>query len=53
MSRAGLNDPGKPLGAFMFSGPSGCGKCLSGETKVRVKVSQQLYDRILKNRKSA
>lgn len=26
MSRAGLNEPGKPVGSFMFSGPTGVGK---------------------------
>lgn len=50
MGRAGLNEPGKPLGAFMLAGPSGCGKCLSYETKVKVKVSQELYNKILENR---
>ena len=51
MGRAGLNEPGKPLGSFLLAGPSGVGKCLSSDTKVRVKVSQELYNKILENRK--
>ena len=53
LARAGLNEPGKPLGAFMLAGPSGCGKCLERNTKVKVQVSDELYKEILKNRESA
>lgn len=50
MGRAGLNEPGKPLGSFLCCGPSGVGKCLERNTKVRVQVSQELYDTIIANR---
>ena len=26
MLKAGLNDPGKPIGVFLFAGPTGTGK---------------------------
>jgi len=50
MGRAGLNEPGKPLGSFLLTGQSGTGKCLSYETKIKVKVSQDLHDKILEKR---
>lgn len=37
MSRAGLNDPGKPYGAFLLAGPSGVGK-----TELARQLSEQL-----------
>jgi ATP-dependent Clp protease ATP-binding subunit ClpA len=37
MGRAGLNEPGKPLGAFMLAGPSGVGK-----TELARQLSEQL-----------
>ncbi|NIP31208.1 MAG: ATP-dependent Clp protease ATP-binding subunit ClpA [Candidatus Dadabacteria bacterium] len=37
MSRAGLNEPGKPVGSFMFSGPTGVGK-----TELAKKLSETL-----------
>jgi len=33
-SRAGLNDPNRPVGSFFFLGPTGTGKCLAPETEV-------------------
>ena len=51
MSRSGLNDNNKPLAAFIFAGNSGTGKCLAKDTKVNVRVSQELYNKILENRK--
>jgi ATP-dependent Clp protease ATP-binding subunit ClpB len=38
-SRAGLNDAGKPVGAFIFFGPSGTGKTLLSKT-----LANQLFD---------
>lgn len=32
-------------------GPSGCGKCLSGDQKIKIKVSKKLYE-ILKQNKT-
>jgi ATP-dependent Clp protease ATP-binding subunit ClpA len=37
LGRAGLNEPGKPLGAFMMAGPSGVGK-----TELARQLSEQL-----------
>ena len=37
MSRAGLNDPGKPLASFLLAGPSGVGK-----TELARQLSEQL-----------
>lgn len=33
-SRAGLNDPNRPVGSFFFLGPTGVGKCLAPNTEV-------------------
>ena len=33
-SRAGLNDPNRPVGSFFFLGPSGTGKCLGPDVEV-------------------
>ena len=39
-SRAGLNDPNRPLGVFLFLGPTGVGK-----TELVKALSEQLFDR--------
>ncbi len=39
-SRAGLKDPGKPIGVFMFVGPTGVGKTLLAK-----ELSKWLFDR--------
>ena len=36
-NRAGLKDPNKPIGSFMFLGPTGVGKCFTSDTKVKIK----------------
>ena len=38
-SRAGINDPGKPLGSFMFLGPTGVGK-----TELAKALAEALFD---------
>jgi len=38
-SRAGLNDPGKPIGSFIFLGPTGVGK-----TELAKSLSEFLFD---------
>ena len=35
--RVGLKDPNKPIGSFMFLGPTGVGKCFTSDTKVKIK----------------
>lgn len=39
-SRSGLNDPGRPMGAFLFLGPTGVGK-----TELAKALAEQLFDR--------
>ena len=39
-SRAGLNDPNRPVGAFLFLGPTGVGK-----TELVKAIAEQLFDR--------
>lgn len=39
-SRAGLNDPNRPMGVFLFLGPTGVGK-----TELVKALSEQLFDR--------
>lgn len=52
-NRAGLKDPGKPIGSFLFAGPTGVGKTLlakklaeymfgSGERMIRIDMSEYL-----------
>lgn len=38
-SRSGLSDPGRPMGAFLFLGPTGVGK-----TELAKALAQQLFD---------
>lgn len=35
--RVGLKDPNKPIGSFMFLGPTGVGKCFISDTKVKIR----------------
>lgn len=35
--RVGLKDPNKPIGSFMFLGPTGVGKCIEKTTKVSIR----------------
>jgi ATP-dependent Clp protease ATP-binding subunit ClpB len=39
-SRAGLNDPNRPIGAFLFVGPTGVGK-----TELAKALAEQLFDK--------
>jgi len=36
-SRVGLKDPNRPIGSFLFLGPTGVGKCVTKDTKVTLK----------------
>ena len=38
MLKAGLNDPGKPIGVFLFAGPTGTGKTELAKTAGRISV---------------
>ena len=35
--RVGLKDPNKPIGSFIFLGPTGVGKCFTSDTKVKIR----------------
>lgn len=36
-SRTGVSSPRKPIGSFMFLGPTGVGKCVTGDTTITVR----------------
>lgn len=35
--RIGLKDPNRPIGTFLFLGPTGVGKCFTSDTKVKIR----------------
>ena len=35
--RVGLKDPNRPIGSFMFLGPTGVGKCFTSDTMVKIR----------------
>ena len=35
--RVGLKDPNRPIGSFIFLGPTGVGKCFTSDTKVKIR----------------
>lgn len=41
---AGIGNDSKPTGSFLFLGPTGTGKCLSGEQEVTVKMTDDMYN---------
>lgn len=43
VSRAGLKAMDKPVGSFLFTGPSGCGKCLAYEQEVTVQMTEDMF----------
>ena len=36
-NRMGLKDPNKPIGSFIFIGPTGVGKCVTGESLIKIR----------------
>jgi ATP-dependent Clp protease ATP-binding subunit ClpC len=36
-NRIGLKDPNRPIGSFIFSGPTGVGKCVTSDTKIKIR----------------
>lgn len=36
-NRIGLKDPNRPIGSFIFLGPTGVGKCVSRDTKIKIR----------------
>lgn len=49
VSFAGIGNDKKPIASFLFLGPTGTGKCLSGEQEVTVKITDDMYDFAIKN----
>lgn len=41
ISRSGLREGNKTLGAFLLTGPTGVGKCLAGDQKIKIRVSKE------------
>lgn len=48
IGKSGLREGNKTLGAFLFTGPSGVGKCLAGDQEVTLKVSED-FAKILRS----
>lgn len=48
-SRTGVKDPKKPTGTFLFMGPTGVGKCLAKDEKIKVKISNKLLKVLQQN----
>lgn len=42
--RAGLREGNKTLGSFLFTGPTGVGKCLRGDQEIKIKISKEMYN---------
>ncbi len=49
VSRAGLKAVNKPMGSFLFLGPSGTGKCLDYDQEITVQVPDKLIEFAKKN----
>ena len=41
MGRSGLKEVDKMVGTFLFTGPTGVGKCLAGDQKITIQVSEE------------
>lgn len=44
ISRSGLREDNKTIGSYLFTGPSGVGKCLDYDQEITVKIPKKLYD---------
>jgi len=44
VAKAGLKGIDKPMGSFLFIGPSGVGKCLAYDQEVTVQIPEELLD---------
>lgn len=47
---SGLGTQTKPIASFLFTGPSGCGKCLAYDQEVTIKMSDEMYEFALDNK---
>jgi len=50
-NRIGIKDKNKPVGSFIFLGPTGVGKCICGDTEITVrnKVTGEIKTINIKN----
>jgi len=44
VARAGLKSINRPMGCFLFSGPSGTGKCLAYDQEITVQIPAELFE---------
>jgi ATP-dependent Clp protease ATP-binding subunit ClpA len=44
VSFAGIGNETKPTASFIFLGPTGTGKCLSGDQEVTVQMTDDMYN---------
>ena len=44
IARAGLKAHTRPIGCFLFTGPSGSGKCLDADQKVEIQMTEDMYN---------
>jgi len=44
VARAGLKSVNRPMGCFLFSGPSGTGKCLAYDQEITVQIPAELFE---------
>jgi len=49
VAQAGLKPDNKPIGSFVFMGPTGCGKCLSYDQEITLQIPQDMYNFAIKN----
>ena len=45
-NRIGLKDPNRPIGSFVFLGPTGVGKCVTSDTKIKIrnKITREIEE---------
>lgn len=49
IAKAGLKSINKPMASYLFTGPTGVGKCLAAEQEVTVQISDEMYQFAIEN----
>lgn len=49
IAQSGLKAPNKPIGSFLFVGPTGVGKCLSFDQEITVQMEDEMYKFAVEN----
>lgn len=44
IAQAGLKDPTKPMGSYLFLGPTGCGKCLAHDQEITIDIPDDMLE---------